>query len=102
MEEVLQSGIDQSVSTIACGNISVTKGKGDVNRESPLMIQVTRQSVIAANIAMAQRVAEWKAPSTITVASINGTQICLATRGGQLFVLSMMENGENEAFYEVA
>ena len=102
MEEVLQSGLNQSVPTIACGNISVTKGKADVDRESPLVIQVTRQSVIAANIAFAQRVAEWKAPSTITVASINGTQVCLATQGGRLFILSMMENGENEAFYEVA
>lgn len=73
-----------------------------MNRESPLVIQVTRQSVLAANIVMGQRVAEWKAPSTITVASISGTQVCLATKGGQLFILSMMENGEHEAFYEVA
>jgi hypothetical protein len=101
MEEITQSGFDQAVPTIACGNISITKGK-DVNKESPLVIQVTRSLVIAANISFAQRIAEYSAPATITVASVSGTQVCFATQGGQLFILSMMENGENEAFYEVA
>jgi hypothetical protein len=101
MEEIQQSGFDHSIATIACGNISTSKGKGDVNRDSTLVIQVTRTSIIAANVAFAQRVAEWKPPSSITVASISGTQVCVATQGGRLFILSMMLHNGAEAFYEV-
>ena len=94
MEELSQSGFNQGVPTIACGNMSIP----DVDKDSQLVVQVTRTSVIAVNLAFAQRVAEWKAPGTITVASVNDTQVCLATKGGRLFVLSMMEDGAGEAF----
>ena len=101
MEEIQQSGLDHSVATVACGNIKLTKGSPEAIRDSRLVIQVTRRSIIAANVAFAQRAAEWTATSSITVASISGTQVCVAIKGGWLYILSMMQHAESEAFYEV-
>ena len=102
MEEIQRSGFDQSVPTIACGNISFANDRGVLDRDSPLVVQVTRKFVYAANVAFAQQVAYWEAPSPITVANVSGTQVCVATQGGRLFILSLMPHEDRQAFYEVA